>query len=444
MPPRLNRTLHTPDRAVGDGALVAAGVTPQPTALDRLDQRRRRLVHALRQQLLQPHRSKYRIGRCLTSLWLVPGSSARGPRIISVRPAPGSRLIDQYGPANPRASSGDHSRILRCGYGADGIYSEFARRSLIQWRALDERSRASLWHACGVLLLAAADDPYFIATRETLQQGGYAMEELDAPHLRARYPHLDASDIAMALVEPECGVLMARRAVRTLVEELVQSGTEYLRGRVAVVPSPGPVKSLLLADGAGVSGDAFVFACGPWLPSVFRATLDGLIRPTRQNVIYFGAPPGDDRFGPAHTPAWIDRPAGIYGIPDLEDCGVKVGIDEHGPPIDPDLADRTPDAGAIARARAWVERRFPAMQGAPVVETRVCQVREHLQWRSPDRSSSRARQRVARRRRIGARLQARSRGWRACGAPRADWRRDTSALLARHQRPARRTLGVLT
>ena len=37
-------------------------------------------------------------------------------------------LIDQYGPANPRASSGDHSRILRCGYGADEIYSRFARR----------------------------------------------------------------------------------------------------------------------------------------------------------------------------------------------------------------------------------------------------------------------------------------------------------------------------
>ena len=304
------------------------------------------------------------VGAGVFGAWTAHHLRAAGARVT---------LIDQYGPANPRASSGDHSRILRCGYGADGIYSEFARRSLIQWRALDERSRASLWHACGVLLLAAADDPYFIATRETLQQGGYAMEELDAPHLRARYPHLDASDTAMALVEPECGVLMARRAVRTLVEELAQSGTEYLRGRVAVVPSPGPVTSLLLADGAGVSGDAFVFACGPWLPSVFRATLDGLIRPTRQNVIYFGAPPGDDRFGPAHTPAWIDRPAGIYGIPDLEDCGVKVGIDEHGPPIDPDLADRTPDAGAIARARAWVERRFPAMQGAPVVETRVCQ-----------------------------------------------------------------------
>ena len=34
-------------------------------------------------------------------------------------------LVDAYGPANPRASSGDQSRILRCGYGADEIYSDF-------------------------------------------------------------------------------------------------------------------------------------------------------------------------------------------------------------------------------------------------------------------------------------------------------------------------------
>ena len=39
-------------------------------------------------------------------------------------------LVDAYGPANPRASSGDQSRILRCGYGADEIYSDFARRSV--------------------------------------------------------------------------------------------------------------------------------------------------------------------------------------------------------------------------------------------------------------------------------------------------------------------------
>jgi sarcosine oxidase len=282
-------------------------------------------------------------------------------------------LIDAYGPASPRASSGDQSRILRCGYGADAIYSDLARQSLGQWRALEQRTGGSLWHGCGVLLLAAADDPYAIATRETLEQGSYTYEMLDHARLRERYPHLHASEISMALLEPECGVLMARRAVRTLAAELVRSGARLQRGKALVRITSGRLRSVGLAAGGDVDGDMFVFACGPWLSSVLAASMAGRIRPTRQTVVYFGTPAGDDRFGPALTPAWIDRPAGIYGIPELEDGGLKVGIDEHGPAIDPDTEDRTPAPEAIARARTWVEQRFPAMAGAPVVGTRICQ-----------------------------------------------------------------------
>jgi monomeric sarcosine oxidase len=282
-------------------------------------------------------------------------------------------LVDAYGPASPRASSGDQSRILRCGYGADEIYSQWARRSLDQWRALEQRTGVSIWHPCGVLLLAAADDPYAIATRRTLERGGFALEVLDTPALNQRFPHLDARDITMAIVEPECGVLMARRAVRTLVSELLRSNARLVRGKVVVTASSGTLRSIGLAGGGAVEGDGVVFACGPWLPSVLAPSLAGRIRPTRQTVVYFGTPAGDHRFGPADTPAWIDRPAGVYGVPELEDAGLKVGLDEHGPAIDPDHDDRTPSTEAIARARNWVERRFPAMKGAPVVGTRVCQ-----------------------------------------------------------------------
>ena len=285
----------------------------------------------------------------------------------------GVTIVDAYGAANPRASSGDQSRILRCGYGSDEIYSQFARRSLQQWRALATRvSNQPLWYPCGVLWLAAADDPYTSATRHTLERGGYSVDVLDARALRTRYPHLVATDLPNALVEPECGVLMARRAVRLLAAELARSGTRLIRGRI-VTPPAEPLGSLRLTDGTEVAGDAFVFACGAWLPAVFPALLAGRIRPTRQTVVYFGTPAGDDRFGPGHTPAWIDFPAGIYGVPELEEGGVKVGIDEHGPAIDPDRDDRTADAGAIAKAREWLGRRFPAMKDAPVVGTRVCQ-----------------------------------------------------------------------
>jgi len=282
-------------------------------------------------------------------------------------------LVDAYGPASPRASSGDQSRILRCGYGADEIYSQLARQSLPLWQALETRTGVSIWHGCGVLLLAHADDPYAIATRETLERGGYGPELLDAPRLRGRYPHLDAGDVSMALLEPECGVVMARRAVRTLAAELVRSGARLVRGKAVVGATSGRLRSIGIADGGAIEGDAFVFACGPWLPGVLPSSMAGRIRPTRQTVVYFGTPAGDARFGPEHTPAWIDRPAGIFGIPELEDAGLKVGIDEHGPLIDPDTEDRTPAPEAIARAREWVERRFPAMKGAPVVGTRICQ-----------------------------------------------------------------------
>ena len=285
----------------------------------------------------------------------------------------GVTLVDAYGPANPRASSSDQSRILRCGYGADEIYSAFARRSVDQWRALQERASVPIWHPCGVLLLADAGDPYAIATRHTLEHGGYAVEVLEPSGLRNRYPHLEASDVSMALLEPDCGVLMARRAVRALAAELEQSGVRLMRGKAVVAANSGRLRAIDLAGGGEITGDAFVFACGPWLPSVLAPSLARLIRPTRQTVVYFGTPAGDDRFGRAHTPAWIDRPAGIFGIPELEDAGLKVGIDEHGPPIDPDTDDRMPAPDTIARARAWVEYRFPAMQGAPVIGTRICQ-----------------------------------------------------------------------
>ena len=282
-------------------------------------------------------------------------------------------VVDAYGPANSRASSSDETRILRCGYGPDEIYSRMAARSLELWTAAEGRVGLPIWHPCGVLWLAAGDDPYTAATRRTLEDGGFALEVLDGAGLRARYGHLSPEGIAMALLEPGSGVLMARRAVRRLASALEADGVRFVRGRVRGIADRGRLDAVRLADGSELRAGAFVFACGAWLPRVFPRLLEGRIRPTRQVVVYFGVPPGDERFGPANLPAWIDFPAGIYGVPDIEARGVKVGIDAHGPPIDPDTADRIADQASIAMARAWLASRVPALADAPVVEARVCQ-----------------------------------------------------------------------
>ena len=72
-------------------------------------------------------------------------------------------------------------------------------------------------------------------------------------------------------------------------------------------------------------------------------------------------------------PAWIDFVSGIFGVPDLEGRGLKVGIDAHGSPFDPDTGDRQVDDNSVETARAWLRRRFPSMSAAPLVESRVCQ-----------------------------------------------------------------------
>lgn len=284
-------------------------------------------------------------------------------------------LVDAYGPGNSRSSSGDESRIIRCGYGPDEIYSEFARRSLDRWRDLSARlsdAAHPLLHQCGVLWLGG-DDPYTHATRATLERGGYPVEVLDAAGVRSRYPQLRSENVSIALLEPACGVLMARSAVQALAADVERMGARVLRSRIEVGITSGPLRAVRLEDGTELAGDAFVFACGAWLPKVFPDLLAGRIRPTRQVVIYFGPRAGDERFGPRQMPAWVDFSAGMYGVPDLEGRGLKVGIDAHGPDFDPDRDDRVLDSESVAQARTWLSRRLPSMADAPILESRICQ-----------------------------------------------------------------------
>ena len=303
------------------------------------------------------------VGSGVFGVWTAHHLLARGATVT---------LADAYGAAHPRSSSGDETRIVRCGYGPDAIYSELARRSLDQWRALSDRAARpdALWHPAGVLWMAAGADAYTAATRATLSRLNMPPEVLSRSEMGRRFPYLDTEGIEVTLLERDCGVVAARRAVRALVADLQQRGVRLLSARIGT--PEGVVRALRTDDGTEVAGDGFVFACGAWLPRVFPGLLRGRIRPTRQVVTYFGTPPGDVRFTAARMPAWIDFPSGIYGTPDIDGRGVKVGIDEHGGPIDPDTDDRLPDRTAVDRARAWLARRVPPLAGAPVVETRVC------------------------------------------------------------------------
>jgi glycine/D-amino acid oxidase-like deaminating enzyme len=283
-------------------------------------------------------------------------------------------LIDAWGPANARASSGGESRMIRAGYGRDAIYTRMARDSLGQWKALSARAGLPIFAETGVLFFSAQEDDYIRGSIAVNREAGLPIEVLTRSEMAARFPAIDFDGIAIGFLEPGFGVLMARRAVQTLVLEFVRAGGTYLNAQV-LPPDDPRLDMLRTAAGDSVAADAFVFAAGPWLPKLFPDLLGRRIFPTRQEVFYFSPPPGDDRFGPAKLPGWADFNQGDiwYGMPDLEARGFKIANDVHGPATDPDIGDRIASGAALAEARAYLARRFPDIAARPLNEARVCQ-----------------------------------------------------------------------
>src|SRR5947208_1844664 len=263
-------------------------------------------------------------------------------------------LIDAYGPGNSRSSSGDESRIIRMGYGADEIYTRSAQQSLRLWRELFARVDQPLFHQTGVLWLAHEDDPYPLKTAETLEKVGIPFEKLTTAGVSKRYPQIGLERISWAMLEPNSGVLMARRAVQAVTFAAVKTGVEYLQDAVSGTGVRGPrrgspagvldppvnhaqdarstqtLNEMTTAGGQRISAGSYVFACGPWLPKIFPDLLADRIHPTRQEVFYFGTPPGDRGFAAPALPTWIDFKGEAYGLPDTEGRGIKIAVDRHG------------------------------------------------------------------------------------------------------------------
>ena len=282
-------------------------------------------------------------------------------------------LLDAYGPANSRASSGGESRLIRLGYGPDEIYSRSAQRSMVLWQQLFEKTE-NLFQKTGVMWLGREQDAYCEATLGTLQRINANIERLDHAELARRFPQLRLGPIRWGILEPDSGVLMARRAVQALAADARAKGVDYVEEGVVSPKGPeGKLNSVQTASGRQVAAEQFVFACGPWLPKLFPDLLGELFYVTRQEVFFFGVPPGDDSFNMGVMPAWIDFNDFVYSIPNLEGRGFKIAIDAHGPEFDPDSGDRLVSASGLKAVLEYLAQRVPLLANAPVSETRVCQ-----------------------------------------------------------------------
>ncbi|HZD93391.1 MAG TPA: FAD-dependent oxidoreductase [Candidatus Sulfotelmatobacter sp.] len=284
-------------------------------------------------------------------------------------------LLDAYGPASSRASSGGETRVIRMGYGPDELYTRWAMRSLPLWREFSAQAGKKVFHQTGVLWLSNEADPYLQSLHEVLGKAGVARESLTADDIRRRWPQLQFADVTWGILEPESGVLMARSSVQALVAQLINAGVDYYPARVQPPETNGRLAEIKTSTGKSISAGTFVFTCGPWLPKVFPGLLEDRIFPTRQEVFFLGPPPGSVEFKPPRMPVWLHRTHADlpYALPDIENRGFKIAFDRHGEVFDPDAGSRLVPPASIERLRIYLKQYVPSLENAPLVETRVCQ-----------------------------------------------------------------------
>jgi sarcosine oxidase len=300
--------------------------------------------------------------------WTALALRRRGARVT---------LLDAWGPGNARASSGGETRVIRATYGTRTIYTKMALRAMALWRAHDAKYQRGFFRKTGALWMFGKDDAFGRASAAALRNEKLPIEDLTPQAAAKRFPQIAFDDtIRSVLWEPEAGYLFARRACEHVLECFIAEGGEYRQTAVrAPVPIAGTsLRGVTLDDGATIEADAFVFACGPWLGRVFPDVIGKRVTPTRQEVYYFGTPPGDARFNDPAMPVWVDyRERLIYGIPGNANRGFKVADDTPGPAFDPTGGARDATPAGIDAARAFLKARFPALAGAPLLGSEVCQ-----------------------------------------------------------------------
>ncbi len=288
-------------------------------------------------------------------------------------------VVDPFGPANSRSTSGGETRGVRSSYGdrAHGmLWTSWATESIKRWQQWDEQNKELLlppvFFQSGDLIMRPEMEPYLEDTMAQWDQIGVEYEQFDADEIRRRWPWIRPDGITTAVYEPQAGVVRARRAIESVAMRFLAEGGEIVTGRAAMgEQNGGRLESVNLEPEGSLSGATFIYAVGPWFPKVFPEILGNRMRISIGHVFYFAVPSGNTDFMHPNMPSY--GVPGCTGWPALpkDNRGFRVRTGGRSGD-DPDTSDRWIAEEYHERPREVLTQYFPALADAVISETRAC------------------------------------------------------------------------
>jgi sarcosine oxidase len=294
----------------------------------------------------------------------------RGARVLG---------LDAYPRGHTQGSSHGRSRIIREAYFEAPEYVPLVQRAYQLWRELEAESGQALLTLTGGLNLGAPDSDLVTGALASARQHQLPYEYLTAAEVTARFPGFRPPAGAVAVYEPNAGILAPEACVSAHLDLAARHG--------ATLRYAEPVRQWA-ADGAGVRVDTaqgaywaarLAIAAGPWTSDVLADL--GLPLTVQRIVNVHFAPEQPEHFAPDRCPIYIlSAPEGeYYGFPALPGQGVKFGRHDTGETCTPATIRRTVDEDEVAALRAVLDCYLPGAGGA-VLWTLTC-----MYTNTPDR-----------------------------------------------------------
>jgi glycine/D-amino acid oxidase-like deaminating enzyme len=289
-------------------------------------------------------------------------------------------VVDQYGPANSRATSGGETRGVRSSYGdrPHGLqWGRWAIEAAKRWTAWDEENQDDLlprvYYNTGDVIMRDEMTPFMQRTTDNWDELGYPYEVISADEVHKRWPVIEVPDVSVAIYDAGAGIVRARRAIESVAKRFVQEGGTIVVGKVEMGSTDGRMVSDIVVDGSQrISGGNFQFALGPWFPKFFPELMGKRLRiRTLGHAYYFSTPPGDERYRFPNLPSY--NVPGVTGWPALPNDarGFRIRTGGHRGD-DPDTSVRWIDEKYHERPREVLRKYFPQLADRAINETRCC------------------------------------------------------------------------
>lgn len=271
--------------------------------------------------------------------------------------------LDRFPAGHHRGSSHGRTRIIRQAYFEHADYVPMALEAYRLWDELGQLHGSMLRHETGLLQVGPAAGAVVRGVLESAQRHELPVEQLSAAEAQHRWPGFHIPAEMIGVFEQRGGYLAVEQCVIAHTEQATQSGALLQTGETVRSWHPSNGGFSVETTGGTYEAERLVIAAGPWSGDLLA---DLQLRLTvRRKPQYWFPPQGEEAYrAAAGYPAYLyELPEGIfYGIPAIDDVGVKVAQHTGGVVVDDPLAlSQEVDEADLAAVRKFAARYLPQL-----------------------------------------------------------------------------------